>query len=212
MENGDNSDEDWSDHDNDNGEELDVSVLFAGAGNSRGGKNQKQDKMMETMQKVLEKSLEGQAKMSEETTRILAQMAGVIKTQQEARTKEEQRMLEKEKEKEESRKRKEAEGPEIKEDAVEVIEKTLTIKDDSNGTIDIVARSMLGRNPNAAPSEWIGGEHTWPRVARPAVGHLLEMSHICPAHVAPEAVLSFHDTHKYLELKHFINRNRYEYQ
>ena len=90
-----------------------------------------------------------------------------------------------------------------------MVEKTLTIKDDSNGTIDIVARSTLGKNPNAAPAEWIGGEKLWPRVARPAVGQLLEMAHICPAHLAPKAVLSLHDTHKYLELKHFINRNRY---
>ena len=182
-----------------------MSVLFAGEGNNNGAKHPKQDKMMETMQKVLEKSLAGQARMSEETTRILSQMAVVMEKQQETKTKEEERMQEKE----ESRKRKEAEGPEIKEDVVEVVEKTLAIRDDSNGTIDIVARSTLGRNPNAAPSEWIGRENMWPRVARPAEGQLLEMSHICPAHVAPEAVLSFHDTYKYLELKHFINRNRY---
>ena len=203
-----NSDEDWTDDDNINGEELDMSVVFAGEGSSSSGKKKlKQDKMMETIQKVMESSLAGQAKMSEETTRILSTMAAVMEKQQEAKAREEERLKEKEKEKEETRKRKEAEGPEIKEDVVEVVEKTLTIKDDSNGTIDIVARSTLGRNPNAAPAEWIGGEKQWPRVARPAVGQLLEMAHICPAHVAPEAVLSFHDTFKYLELKHFINRN-----
>lgn len=204
------SDEDWIDEDNLNGEELDMSVVFAGEGNNNSGKKKpKQERLMEQIQKVMQDTLAGQAKMSEETTRILSTMAGVMEKQQEAKVREEERLKEKEREKEETRKRKEAEGPEVKEDVVEVVEKTITIRDDSNGTIDIAARSMLGRNPNAAPSEWIGGEKQWPRVARPAVGQLLEMAHICPAHVAPEAVLSWHDSHKYLELKHFINRNRY---
>ena len=107
----------------------------------------------------------------------------------------------------EKRKRKEAEGPKITEDPITVVEKEIKIKDDSNGIIDIEARSLLGRNPNAPPSEWWGPDKKWPRIARPAVGALLDVKHIMPSHVAAEAVLSYHDREQYLELKHFINRN-----
>ena len=66
---------------------------------------------------------------------------------------------------------------------------------------------IAGRNPNAPPSEWWGGEKQWPQVAKPVVGALLEMSHITPSHVAKEAVLSLHDSNRFLEIKHFTNRN-----
>lgn len=112
--------------------------------------------------------------------------------------------LEKEREK---RKRKEAEGPVVLEDPVVVIEKEIKVRDDSNSVIDVAARSLLGRNPNAPPSEWWGGDNKWPRVARPAVGALLDMRHMCPSHIAEEAVLGYHDSQKFLELKHFVNRN-----
>lgn len=52
------------------------------------------------------------------------------------------------KEKLESKKRREAVGPAVLEDEVKVVEKQLSIRDDSNGIIKIEARATLGRNPN----------------------------------------------------------------
>ena len=128
-----------------------------------------------------------------------------LMAQREKREMEQKAEMDAEKEK---KKRERAEGPVIVEDAVKIIEKELKIKDDSNSTIDIQARSILGRNPNAPPSEWWGPDKKWPRVARPAVGALMDVKHLMPSHVASEAILSYHDREKYLELKHFINKNR----
>ena len=52
------------------------------------------------------------------------------------------------KEKLESKKRREAVGPAVLEDEVKVVEKQLSIRDDSNGIIKIEARATLGHNPN----------------------------------------------------------------
>ena len=40
---------------------------------------------------------------------------------------------------------------------------------------------VLCRNPNAPPSEWWGPDKKWPRVARPAVGALIEVKHLMPS-------------------------------
>ena len=40
---------------------------------------------------------------------------------------------------------------------------------------------ILHRNPNAPPSEWWGPDKKWPRVARPAVGALIETKHLMPS-------------------------------
>ena len=114
---------------------------------------------------------------------------------------------EKAKKSEESRKRKIDDELVITEDEVVVVEKEIKIRDDSNAVIDIQARSLLGRNPNAPPSEWWGGERRWPRVARPAVGTALDIRHLCPSYVAREAVLAFHDSQKYLTINHFTYKN-----
>ena len=59
-----------------------------------------------------------------------------------------QEELDWQKEKLESKKRREAVGPAVLEDEVKVVEKQLSIRDDSNGIIKIEARATFGRNPN----------------------------------------------------------------
>ena len=115
----------------------------------------------------------------EKVTSCLEKITEILQNQMKCKQEE----LDMQKEKLESRKRREADGPAVLEDEVKVVEKTLTIKDDSNGVIDIQARATLGRNPNSDPSCWIGGDKVWPRIARPAVGALLNMRHIMPSYI-----------------------------
>ena len=62
-----------------------MSVLFEGEGNNNGKKKLKLGQVLETILKVLENTMAGQAKMSEETTRILSMMVGVMVKQQESK-------------------------------------------------------------------------------------------------------------------------------
>ena len=57
------------------------------------------------------------------------------------------------KEKLESKKRREAVGPAVLEDEVKVVEKQLSIRDDSNGIINIEARAHWGATPTRV-QEW----------------------------------------------------------
>ena len=115
----------------------------------------------------------------EKVTNCLEKITEILQNQMKCKQEE----LDMQKEKLESRKRREADGPAVLEDEVKVVEKQLSIRDDNNGIIDIEARSTLGRNPNSDPSCWIGGDKVWPRVARPAVGALLNMRHIMPSYI-----------------------------
>lgn len=200
---GSDSEDDWTTR-NEDGEDLDLSVMTVNSdrvNNNRGAKEgqaipvDEQARVLAEALKMMQQPQQGLEALGPVLSRITDVLEMTQKRDQD---------LEKEREK---RKRKEAEGPVVLEDPVTTIEKEIKIKDDSNTVIDVEARSLLGRNPNAPPSEWWGGDKKWPRVARPAVGALLDIRHMCPSHVAEEAVLSYHDSQKFLELKHFVNKN-----
>ena len=204
------SDVQW-DTTNEEGASLDQSLVVLGTGqattnraraNRDGG--QEIAEMAKALTGVLQTQAAGAQVNNDQLGRSLQELTALM-AQREKREMEQKAEMDAEKEK---KKRERAEGPVIVEDAVKIIEKELKIKDDSNSTIDIQARSILGRNPNAPPSEWWGPDKKWPRVARPAVGALMDVKHLMPSHVAAEAILSYHDREKYLELKHFINKNR----
>ena len=207
-ESGSDSEDDWVTR-NEDGEDLDLSVMTVNSDrfNNNGGTKEGQTMPVGEQARILAEAVKcvlGNVQQQPQQGLdalgpVLSRITDVLEMTQKRDTE-----LEREREK---RKRKEAEGPVILEDPVVIIERELKIKDDSNAVIDIEARSLLGRNPNAPPSEWWGGDKKWPRVARPAVGALLDIRHMCPSHVAEEAVLGYHDAQKFLELKHFVNKN-----
>lgn len=195
------SDYEWN-KDNQGGDEwadLDNSVTVVNSNGARvdspgqgpsGGTNQGQTQMVQLqhVQQFVDTALkaawpnmgqENQQHGGEKVTSCLEKITEILQNQMKCKQEE----LDMQKEKLESRKRREADGPAVLEDEVKVVEKQLSIKDDSNGIIDIQARATLGRNPNSDPSCWIGGDKAWPRVARPAVGALLNMRHIMPSYI-----------------------------
>ena len=42
----------------------------------------------------------------------------------------------------------------------------------------------------------------------PVMATQVDLGHLMPAYVATETVLARHDGHRFVELKHFTNRNR----
>ena len=86
---------------------------------------------------------------------------------------------------------------------------TITVQDNFCSTVDVRARSLLGRNPSGKPGEYWGpGEgKRWPKTVSPVMATQIDLSHIMPVYIATETVLARHDTTRYVELKHFTNKN-----
>ena len=86
---------------------------------------------------------------------------------------------------------------------------TITVKDDFCSVVDVQARSLLGRNPSGKPGEYWGpgAGKRWPKTVSPVMATQIDLSHVMPVYIATETVLARHDTTRYVELKHFTNRN-----
>ena len=86
---------------------------------------------------------------------------------------------------------------------------SLTVKDDFGAAVDVRARSLLGRNPSAKPGDYWGpGEgKRWPKTVSLVMATQVDLTHIMPSYIATETVLARHDTTRFVELKHFTNRN-----
>ena len=87
---------------------------------------------------------------------------------------------------------------------------SITMKDDFCAVIDVQAHSLLGRNPSGKPENYWGPREgkKWPKTVSPVMATQVDLSHIMPSYIATETVLARHDAHRFVELKHFTNRNR----
>ena len=60
------------------------------------------------------------------------------------------------------------------EDPMEMIEKTIEVRDDGKTTIDVKARLMFSKFPNCNPTVWWKPENEIPRIAKPRLSHSLQ--------------------------------------
>ena len=93
------------------------------------------------------------------------------------------------------------------EDPMEMIEKTIEVKDDGKTTIDVKARLMFSKFPNCNPTVWWKQENEIPRIAKPRLSHSLQYAFCSGSFLCKDTVYKWHDSGALLELRHFLSKN-----
>ena len=93
------------------------------------------------------------------------------------------------------------------EDPMEMVEKTIEVKDDGKTTIDVKARLMFSKYPNCNPTVWWKQENEIPRIAKPRLSHSLQYAFCSGSFLCKDTVYKWHDAGCLLELRHFLSKN-----
>ena len=93
------------------------------------------------------------------------------------------------------------------EDPMEMVEKTIEVKDDGKATIDVKARMMFAKFPNCNPTIWWKRENEIPRISKPRLSHSLTYAFCSGSFLCKDTVYKWHDAGCLLELRHFLSKN-----